>query len=481
MSDTDLFHLPAHKTLELFRQKKLSPVEHVEAMIRRAEQVEPDLNALVFKYYDEALAAAKKAEDKYANGRRTRPLEGLTVGIKDEGFIKGKITTNGSLAMKDFVAPRTSAVNAQIMRAGGIVHARTATPEFSCTVTTHSKLWGVTRNPWNPEYSPGGSSGGSAASLASGTSALCTGSDIAGSIRIPSSICGLYGLKPTFGRNPADSPFNLDQYAVDGAMARTAKDMIMLQNVMCGPAKEDMVSIRPKLRISTELKSIKGWKIAYSPNLGFYHVDEDVRRNTEAALDVLRSAGAIVEQVDLNWEIGILDSAMAHLRHLMGGIMTEEVDANPDIYMPYTRDLVRGAHETTVQDFIKAAETANRMYEEVARIFSKFRLLVTPTTALPSVAADCNGVDDEVLINGHKVHPLTGWIMTFPFNMLCRCPVMSVPSGRAQSGVPTGMQIVGHTYRDADVCRAALAYEEVMGSLFSDANRPALVGGGGAG
>lgn len=467
MADTELAYMSAHEALDLFRRKKLSPVEHMQAMVARAAEVETKVNALTNTYFDQALAQAAKAETKYASGKRTRALEGLAIGIKDESFIKGLPTTNGSLAMKNFVADRTSPVNAQIFAAGGIMHTRTATPEFSCTVTTHSKLWGVTRNPWNLSLSPGGSSGGSAASLASGTSVLCTGSDIAGSIRIPASTCGLYGLKATFGRNPADSPFNLDQYAVDGALARTAKDMILLQNVMCGPHKNDMVSLRPKLRISTDVQSIKGWKIAYSPNLGFYEVSDEVRRNTEAALEIFRSAGAIVEEVNINWSADILDGAMAHLEHLFGGSLRELVDSDPDIFMPYTHALVDGGRKTDAALFLQAGEIANKMYGEISKIFARYRLLICPTTALESVHADCDGVSDEVRINGKKVHPLTGWIMTPPFNMLNHCPVVSAPSGRAKSGVPTGIQIVGHTYRDADVCRAALAYEDIRGSDFA--------------
>lgn len=467
MNKTEIAYMPAYKTLEMFQAKTLSPVEHIQALIDRAVEVEPKVNALTNTYFDQALDKARIAETKYATGKRTRKLEGLGVGIKDESEIKGLPTTNGSLAMQDYVAENTSPVNERILRAGGIVHARTATPEFSCTVTTHSKLWGITRNPWNLDLSPGGSSGGSSASLASGTSALCSGSDIGGSIRIPSSTCGLYGLKPTFGRNPADSPFNLDHYAVDGPLARTARDMILLQNVMCGPHRDDMVSLRPKLTIPSHVQSIKGWKIAYSADLGFYEVSDDVRKNTEAALETFREAGAIVEQVDIGWTQDILDGAMAHLEHLFGGSLAEMVAQDPDMFMPYTRSLVDGAKSSSAAKFLEAGEIANRMYSELSKVFAKYRLLVCPTTALASVPADSDGVTTPIHINGKLVHPLHGWIMTVPFNMLCRCPVVSAPSGVAQSGVPTGIQIVGHTYRDQDVCRAALAYENVRGEGFS--------------
>ena len=210
MTDLELCYLPATEALQRFRSKTLSPVELLDAMLQRIEETEPVINALTFKHFDEARDRAKKAESKYAVGKRTGALEGLPVGIKDESYIKGKPTSNGSLLKKDFVADTTSVNNQRILRAGALVHARTATPEFSCAGYTNSRLWGVTRNPWNPQLTPGGSSGGSAASLAAGTSSIATGSDIGGSIRIPAATCGLVGYKPPYGRNSDDSPFNLD-------------------------------------------------------------------------------------------------------------------------------------------------------------------------------------------------------------------------------------------------------------------------------
>ena len=150
MSILELCYQPATEALQRFRLKTLSPVELLDAMLQRIEETEPVINALTFKHFDEARDRAKKAESKYAVGKRTGALEGLAVGIKDESYIKGKPTSNGSLINKDFVAYTTSVNNQRILRAGALVHARTATPEFSCAGYTHSRLWGVTRNPWNP-------------------------------------------------------------------------------------------------------------------------------------------------------------------------------------------------------------------------------------------------------------------------------------------------------------------------------------------
>ena len=223
---------------------------------------------------------------------RLRPLEGLPVAIKDEAYIKGERMTNGSLIYKDNVSAETNPSIDRVLRAGAIMHARTATPEFSCAPCTHSRLWGVTRTPWNSRYSCGGSSGGSGASLAAGTSALASGSDIGGSIRIPASMCGVVGFKPPFGRNPDSPPFNLDQYNHVGPMARTVADCAIFQNVMCGPHPEDIATVRPKLRIPANLGDIRGWRIALCVNPAQYDIEPDVAKNTLAAADLCAAGGS---------------------------------------------------------------------------------------------------------------------------------------------------------------------------------------------
>ena len=248
MSD-DLCYLPAHEALARFRAKTLSPVDLMQAAIARAEAVKDPINALTHTHFDEALDLARKAEAKYAKGGRVRALEGLPIGIKDENLIAGKPTSSGSLIMKDFVAETTSVNNQRILGAGGIVLARTATPEFSAAGVCWSRLWGVTRNPWNPAMTTGGSSGGSGAALAAGIVPLAMGSDIGGSIRIPASACGVVGYKPPYGRNTDDPPFNLDFFCHTGPLARTVKDAALLQNVITGPHPSDITTLRPKLTL----------------------------------------------------------------------------------------------------------------------------------------------------------------------------------------------------------------------------------------
>ena len=305
MTDLDLLYLPAHEALRRFKAKTLSPVEVMTATIARAEAMKDPINALTFTHFDEAMDLARKAEAKFARGGRTGALEGLPIGIKDENSIAGKPTSSGSLILKDHVATETSVNNERILAAGGIVHARTATPEFSSAGICWSHLWGVTRNPWNPAFTPGGSSGGAAASLATGTSMLATGSDIGGSIRIPASACGVVGYKPPYGRNSDDPPFNLDFYCHTGPLARSVRDAILLQNTITGPHPRDITTLRPKLTLPYQMKPAKGMKVAFSMDLGLFEVDPEVQRNTLTALQVFRDLGAEVTEIATGFPLGL--------------------------------------------------------------------------------------------------------------------------------------------------------------------------------
>lgn len=470
----DLLYMTATEALTRFADKSLSPVELLEAQIARAEATQGRINAFTFTYYDEALEAARASEARWVKGAPMGCLDGLPVAIKDESYIKGKPTSNGSLIMKDFVAEHSSVMNQRIMDQGAVIHARTATPEFSCAGFTWSRLWGVTRNPWNPEFTPGGSSGGSAASLASGTSSLATGSDIGGSIRIPASCCGLVGYKPPYGRNPDDPPFNLDFYCHTGPLARSVSDAILLQNVMCGPSPLDISTLYPKLVLPATYPDIRGWRIAMSMDLGSFTVSEDVRRNTLAAAEVFRALGATVEEVDLGWGDEVQEGCIAYLTHLFGGAISELLDEHADDMTDYCRVFAENSQGSTARDFVKSLEIAGETYMKFGPMMENYDLFLCPTTGLPAVPADFDQTG-TLEIEGKQVRPELGWVLTTPFNMLSRCPVVSVPSGRASNGVPTGVQLVAPAYRDEIAMQAAMAYETALGGWFHDSDaRPPL-------
>jgi amidase len=475
MADLDLCYLPAHEALARFRAKTLSPVELMQAVIARAEAVKDPINAFTFTHFDEAMDRARKAEAKYAKGQRTRALEGLPIGIKDENEIAGKPTSSGSLILKDHVATRTSVNNQRIMAAGGIVHARTATPEFSAAGICWSRLWGVTRNPWNPAFTPGGSSGGSAASLAAGTSPLAMGSDIGGSIRIPASACGVVGFKPPYGRNVDDPPFNLDFFCHTGPMARSVRDAALLQNVIAGPHPSDIASLRPKLTLPLEGRPIKGWKIAYSLDLGMFEVDPDVRANTLAAVQVFRDLGATVTEVKTGWGPEVMAACMAYLTHIFGGYISGLLDDHAEEMTTYVRAFAEKGRASTAQDYVQALEVIAAAYAPIGEILTRHDLLICPTLGIPAPPAEFDNTKDRMIINNTEVSPELGWAMTVPFNMLSRLPVLAVPSGHASNGVPTGIQIVGRSYSDRDVFQAGMAYEAALGGWYSTAaKRPQL-------
>ncbi|BFM07254.1 amidase [Halioxenophilus aromaticivorans] len=471
----ELCYLSATKAGELFTSKKLSPVELLQALINRAEQVEPSINAFSFEYFDEAMDAARLAEKSYMKGS-ARPLEGIAVAVKDEENIIGKVTTNGSLLLQDNVAQTHSPVVERMLNAGAIIHARTTTPEFSSNTVTHSRLWGVTRNPWNTEYTPGGSSGGAGASLAAGTTTLANGSDIAGSIRVPASCSGVIGFKPPYGRVPDESPYNLDTYAHQGPMARTVADCRLFQNVLSGPHPFDPASVSPKLTIPDNLENIRGMRIGYSLDLGYFSVDSEVRENTLAAVEVFRHLGATVEEVDIGWNSSCLTTAMTHLHALFGSTLQRDCVGREEQLTDYVRYFLGTGSSPQPKSVVEANLHAGEMFAQLSKVFASYDLLICPTVATTFVKADFDYSKDTLIVDGEIMAPsLASWCMTYPFNTLSRCPVLSVPTGFASNDVPTGMQIVGPSFDDVTVFKAAMAYESAKPPMYSGGLAPEIL------
>jgi len=475
MADEDLCYMTATEALARFADKSLSPVELMQAVIARAEAVESRVNALTYTHFDEALAHARAAEARYMQGAPAGPLDGLALAVKDEGAIKGKPLSNGSLLLEGTIPDYTSPVNQRLLDSGAIVHARSATPEFSCAGYTWSRLWGITRNPWNLDFTPGGSSGGAGAALAVGSCTLASGSDIGGSIRIPAAASGVVGLKPAYGRIPEEPPYNLDIFCHQGPMARSVGDTALMFGVMAGPHPLDIATLRDVPQLSREPGSIRGMKIAWSPDLGLYRVEPEVRRNTESALDVLRTLGAVVEEVDLGWQAEWLDHGLDYLKLLMGNVLRDLASGREEELTPYARTLIELAAEVPGTALVRCYQSAGQMYATLGPLMERFDALICPTNGLPAVRADYDWSRNVPVVDGAPVNPRYGWMLTLPFNMLSRCPVLAVPTGHAANRVPTGMQIVGRPWSEADVFRIGLAYEQAVGGWYRTASaRPAI-------
>ncbi|MGD2142850.1 MAG: amidase family protein [Anaerolineae bacterium] len=477
MAGDDLAYMAAVEALKLFRSRKLSPVELVSAVVERAAMVEPKINAFAEEMFEQALEQARRAESRYG-GREPSPrlLEGIPVAVKEEQPIAGRSWEEGSLLSKGNVADVTHPVVERIVAAGGIIHARTTAPEFSCAGFTHSLLWGVTRNPWNLDCSPGGSSGGSGAALAAGTATLATGSDIGGSIRIPASFCGIVGYKPPYGRVPALPPFNLDHYCHDGPMARTVADCALLENVLVGPHPIDAVSLRPAVRIPEQLEGIEGFKIALSIHLGDYPVAAEVVNNTLAAADALRQAGAVIEDVELAWKrADVMRATWAHFGAIFAPVVRHEAGDRHDLLAPYTRAFLEQAETASREtDYVDGLVIEGDIYAELGSLLERFDALLCPTVGISALRAGEDYVGTVPVVDGEALDDYLETALTPPFNIASRCPVAAVPSGRASNGVPTGVQIVAPTYDDVRAFQVAAALERVRPWFGEPSWRPSL-------
>ncbi|MCZ0983112.1 amidase [Streptomyces diastatochromogenes] len=461
--DDHLGYLGATEALRLFAARDLSPVELMRAVIERTEKTEPLLNAFTERLFDEALEQARHAEDRYLgkNGLTPRPLEGLPVAAKEKHAIRGRSLTEGSLARRDEVATENAPVIDRVLDAGGIIHARTTTPEFSLSAYTHSRLWGVTRNPWNPDFSPGGSSGGSGASLAAGTSLLASASDIGGSTRMPAAFTGTVGFKAPYGRNPGLGVLTADHYRGDGPMARTVDDTIAFQNVLAGPDPRDHASLHPKLTLPTTYDDVTGMRIALCVRLGEYDVHPEIEANTRACAQALADAGATVEEITLPWTHHDLLTALAgHFSTIFGALVVETAEQHRDLLSPYTvafADLMTSAR--TQVSYLDSLRAEHRLQRQLAAAMAGFDALLCPTTAIPGWHAGDDLAGEKVVVNGQEVADTLWCSMTNPFNINNRCPVLNVPSGTSAWGLPTGLQIVGHPYDDPTVFRVGKALE----------------------
>jgi Asp-tRNA(Asn)/Glu-tRNA(Gln) amidotransferase A subunit family amidase len=467
MMDDDICYLPATQIIRLFGAKDLSPVDLLNAMVSRDQRVNTELNSFSDRYFEEAMNSARASELRWMRGD-ARPLEGVPIAIKDAQRLAGKRTTFGSPIFRENIEAGSDPIIERIVEAGATIHARTTTSELCISGICRSPMWGLTLNPWNPAYGPGGSSGGSGAALAAGLTTLATGTDMGGSIRVPASACGVVGYKPPHGRNPDGRPSNLDLFSHCGPLARTVMDIGLVQNIVSGPHILDHDSLRDTVHLPEEPEDIRGFRVAFSIDLGYRQVDPEVRRNTLNALDVFRQLGCDVHEVGLDWTEEI-DAAFGHwfnALHAGQGLIRHAAE-HPHLL---SEDMLRVA--AAISDNANKAgvasmfDVANRMYAIFGPILQSHDIFICPTMTIPAVAADHQMFADDFQIDGKKVDPEFGYSTTHQFNILHNCPVLSVPSGFARSGIPTGIQIVGRTFDDLSVYRAGAAFEKARGYWY---------------
>jgi aspartyl-tRNA(Asn)/glutamyl-tRNA(Gln) amidotransferase subunit A len=451
----NLSELTAAALLPAYRDRTLSPVEVLEASLARIERDDRIIDAFCLVDADRALAEARRSEERWHGGTPAGALDGVPVAVKDVFPTRGWPTLRGSRAV-DPAGPwedDASAV-AALRRHGAVLPGKTTTPEFGWKGVTDSPLAGVTRNPWDPTRTAGGSSGGSAAALAAGMVPLALGTDGGGSIRIPCSFCGLPGIKPTYGRVPAWPPSPYGTVAHAGPMARTVTDLALLLDVMAEPDPRDWTALPPPGRSFLDGldDGVRGIRVAFSPDLGYVKVDPEVAAAVAGAADSLAALGAHVERADPGFSdprdvYELLWSAGA------GKLVADLGDPPAEVLDPGFAALAATGCSHSLSDYLNAASRRDQLGLRMSCFHDEWDLLVTPTIPIPAFEA---GRDVP------KGWPARGWPswtpFTFPFN-LTQQPAASVPCGFTGDGLPIGLQIVGPRYGDALVLRAARAYE----------------------
>jgi len=460
MGSDELCWMPAAQMAAAIRTKKLSPVEVMRAVLARIERVNPTLNAFVTPTADQALRDARAAERALMKkGAVLGPLHGVPFSTKDLVITKGIRTTFGTRLYADNVPTEDAPMVERLRAAGALQLGKTNTPAFGWIGATHNLLFGITRNPWNLDRTPGGSSGGASAAVAAGLGPLAIGTDGGGSIRIPASCAGIFGLKPTFGLIPV-YPFSAAwSLSHIGPMTRTVTDAALMMNACVGRDERDSFSVpAPRVDYVRALKGgIKGLRVGWSPDLGFARmVDPDVKAACARAARRFRELGCRVEEVSPGWaspkeawEVVFCGGIAARLAPALAerradidtglaGLIDEALQWGPTRYVQAWFDRLAWA-------------------EHPRRFFEKYDLLLTPTIACPPFRV---GLDNPAEIAGTPIERYEWTPFTFPFNMTGH-PGASVPCGFTGDRLPVGLQIVGRRFEDATVLRAAAAFEQL--------------------
>jgi aspartyl-tRNA(Asn)/glutamyl-tRNA(Gln) amidotransferase subunit A len=455
---TDLLREPLTSLVDRMRRRALSPVELLEATLDRIDARNEALNAFVLLREREALLAeARAAADRIARGEG-RPLEGVPLGVKDLEDVEGLVTTYGSVPFRDHVAPWDSIQVARLRAAGCIVIGKTNAPEFGWTALTKNLIFGETRNPWNLERTPGGSSGGSSAAIAGGLVPLATASDGGGSVRLPATFTGCFGLKPSLGRIPhgPETHWVTVQTATHGPLSRTVEDAALHLDLVCGPHPLDPLSLpAPGFSYRERLRELpKGLRIGFSPDLGYAVVQHDVADVVAEAAVVFERLGHTVEllkggppEMGRDWGMVNVFDTLARLHHLLP-------EHEHEFGRTFLAGVKQGRHMTP-----ERWEAAQRRREELSRwcaeIFSRFDLLLTPTA--PYDPPPARG-PFPTEIDGKRLADTSVASFTIPFNLSWH-PAGTVRAGFSKAGLPVGLQIVAPRHRDDLVLQAAFAFE----------------------
>jgi aspartyl-tRNA(Asn)/glutamyl-tRNA(Gln) amidotransferase subunit A len=459
MDDETLAFTTATELAELIRTKQLSPVEVMDATLRRIEALDPKVNAFAHLGADRAMELAKQAETALMGRGPIGRLHGVPTTIKDLAITKDLPSQFGTLMLKDNQPTEDTPFVTRLQDEGAIVIGKTTTSEYGWKGVSESPLTGITHNPWKHGYNAGASSAGAGAAAAAGFGHLHQGSDGAGSIRMPSHFCGVFGLKPSFGRVPAYPVSTGDYTSHSGPMSRSVADAALMLEVMSGPHPMDHTTLEAwPAHYATRLgEGVKGKRIAYSPDLGHARVDPEVAELVKAAVARFTELGAIVEEVPTPWAKDGPDLVRffwpAHLARLVGKLPEWESRMDPGLVA-----CIKAGADATVEDYMLARERKMAYVTAIHRWFENWDFLLTPAVSVAAFPA-------ELLMPAHWPSHIWDWVswaeFSYPFNMSWN-PAASVPCGFTAEGLPVGLQVVGRRFDDLGVLQAAAAFEAVQ-------------------
>jgi aspartyl-tRNA(Asn)/glutamyl-tRNA(Gln) amidotransferase subunit A len=449
--------LSAIELAELIRRKTLSPVQVIDAVFARIHTLNPKINAYCTLAEESARAEARQAEQAVIDGAELGLLHGVPFSVKDLTATAGVRTMRGSRLFEHSIPTEDAPAIARLKQAGAILIGKTTTPELGCKGVTDSPVSGITRNPWNLERTPGGSSGGASAALAAGLGPLALATDGGGSIRAPAALSGVYGLKPSFGRVPNWPPAPVPSQLHVGPMTRTVSDAALLLNVIAGPDGRDLNTL-PASGIDFLAASqgdVRGLRVAWVKTFDRAPVEAEVARLTSAAARVFADElGANVEEIDWSPEVPPGLSKL-FLACGVGAFLEEYLPAWQDRLDPTLAKLIESRQAISGVDYAKALKQRNLVAERVNRLFADYDLLLTPTVLLTAFEIERN---PPTYIDGQFIGSAGFSPFTYVFNLTGH-PAASVPNGFAANGLPVGLHIAGRRFDDATVLRASAAFE----------------------
>jgi len=468
-AERDLAAASAATLATLIRSREVSAAEVVDRMLERIRGVDPVLNACTVVLDDSARESARHADRAVANGDDVGPLHGVPVAIKDAIWVEGQPSTMGTRALEDFRAPEDASAVGRLRNAGAIILAKTTNSELLWDGYTRTDLHGVTRNPWDTERTPGGSSGGSGAAVAAGMAPLALGTDAGGSIRLPAAFCGIVGIKPTHGTVARTPGFDeMRSLNAVGPLARSMADARLCLRTICGPDPADNLSGPPSAHDQASERAVQELRIAWTPTVGCHEIERSTKRHFEESIEALAAAGLNLSRAHPQpWD---LDEMSVPIFCAELGTM---VDGREARLSGRAAQMLDEAASVTGREYYAAQvkrAAYTRMWEE---FFAEYDAILTPTTAMPPFAADPQG---PVMIGGksHDIDTDTSYFNLTLVANLTGGPAISVPTGLDETTLPLGIQVMTKRFADDLCARIAEAIEALLPAAATPVDPPAL-------